>query len=161
MDGSNVTTIFKGTNEVTGIVVDDNSSQLYWLDSYNARIQWVRLDRNGAVETLLQLPQGTNPEHMVKIKDTLYWNTFEDENGSVQASSVTGDKWRVVYSGNHGISNLAVVGSRQTIPGHVGSRCDGQGCSHMCVPTARSFRCLCPEGIQLLQDSKTCASGPH
>ena len=164
MDGSNVTTILNGTNKVTGIVVDGISSQLYWLDSYNDRIQWVQLDGKWAIQTAFQLPQGTNPSDMVKINDTLYWSTFgplEDENGAVQASSVMGENLRVVYSGNRSISKLAVVASRQAIPGHAGSRCEGHGCSHVCVPTTRSFRCLCPEGMHLLRDSKTCASGSH
>ena len=156
MDGSNVTTFVNETEtRFNGLVVDENASQLYWTDQENNRIQRTRLDGRGGVETVIQLNEWIGPRDMTKAYDKLYWNSVGYD--SLRVVTVRGEDLRVAHNASNGIIGLAVVAPKDYYgSGQVGSRCEGRGCSHMCVPTARSFRCLCPEGMYLLGDSKTC-----
>ena len=158
MDGSNVTAFVNAKEtRFTGVVVDENTWNLYWAEQENDRIQRARLDGSGGVQTVVQLSAGSGPRDMILVNDTLYWNSLS--NDLLRAVNVRGEDLRVAHYASGGIFGLAVVASKEYYErGHVRRRCEGHGCSHMCVPTAMSFRCLCPEGLKLHEDSKTCAS---
>ena len=53
------------------------------------------------------------------------------------------------------LTDVAVI-ETLSIFGRAQNPCDGQGCSHICAIKARSFRCLCPNGIYMAEDDRNC-----
>ena len=156
MDGSDPKEVF-GAFSPRGISIDFDSDRLYWAGHDDNTI-WSCL-RNGSdygiVASLLSV---AHPVGLVTVNQSIYWANLGTWN--LQRSSVTGGDVVTVYTGqNQPIQHLAVVTTSQdqvAAANVVNNPCEGQGCSHICVLKAGSFRCLCPGRLRLAQDQRTC-----
>ena len=158
MDGSNFTQLVAGSYDI-GIAIDPDSDRLYWTNYYDREI--LSSYRNGSgVETVVLLHGGA-PWGLAKLNETLCWGDVYGN--ALQCSSVTGEDVVTVYKGTSTVRHLTVVPSptlNDLRNKNVGNPCEGQGCSHICVRTAKSSRCLCPEGLHLAEGERTCVQ-PH
>lgn len=92
-------------------------------------------------------------------REYTYWAEYNKDGYStinrVPRSSTTAQTFYSRITGQ--VRNLKVVtwgGQPQNRENH----CEGHSCSHICVLNAESFECLCPDGMHLGADGKTCAA---
>ena len=92
------------------------------------------------------------------FRDRIYVgeNGIPDRVYSCEADSLS--HCQVVYS-THGLfrfTDMRVYHSSQQPLNRRKNDCAGAVCSHLCVLTTESFRCLCPNGMVLGSDGRTC-----
>lgn len=70
---------------------------------------------------------------------------------------------KVVYStyGLFRFTDMRVYHSSQQPMNWRKDDCADAGCSHLCVLIAASFKCVCPNGMDLGSNGKTCKSAVH
>ena len=101
------------------------------------------------METVVQLE---DPLGLIKLSDVIFWGDWTNRRLIRSTITTGGGDVAIIYNGTSGISDLTLV---QPLPSSdlnnfpnaiVSNPCEGQGCSHICVLVANSFRCLCPQG---------------
>lgn len=156
MDGSNAIPIVPSIDHVNDIAIDAVTSRLYWVEWNKQRIQTSYMNGSN-VETIIQLPAKVHPGDPTLINDRMYWNIPFD--GILLSSTNRGDDIRTHYNATSWILSMAVIAPRNYYGGlNIVNPCESHTCSHSCVRTAISSRCLCPEGMRLQQDQRTCAA---
>ena len=137
MDGSDVTVLVSGLQYAMGIVVDYDSSRLYWAGHTTSRIQSSNT-AGGDVRTVVQLPASTGPWGLTLHGNKLYWGNELAK--SLQSSSKTGENVRTLYTAPNSIFHLTMTTRNLTRTRR--NDCEGQACSGICVLTGMTFRCL-------------------
>ena len=160
MDASDLTALVTGNSSVAAeVIADPDSDRLYWTNYRNDRI--VSSFRNGTgVEILVQLKTYARPAGLAKLGDLIYWGNVVDSK-TLQSIGINGEDVVTLYNGTSGIGHLTLIplqNSRNVMWDleNGGNSCEGQGCSHICILQAKSFRCLCPEGLELAEDQRSC-----
>ena len=157
MDGSNVETLISGSlHTPTGIVVDYGTSRLYWADYMKSVIQSSDFSGND-LRTNVELEVSSKPWGVAVADGYLYWGASTTYIvAQFGQSTITGENNRVVYNESYAtFMHLAAIERRSSTFG-VQNLCDGQGCSHICAIKAKSVRCLCPDGMYMSEDDRTC-----
>ena len=158
MDGSNFTDIAPAGNTAGGISLDPtDSDRLYWTDRGNDRTVSSRKDGID-IQTIVQLDTA-DPFGLIALNGSLYWGSWYGR--ALQRSSTTGEDVVALYNSTSRINHMTVVPSPDLMNefrngNRVSNPCGGQVCSHICVLTANSFRCLCPDGLNLAEDRMNC-----
>ena len=142
MDGSNSVQIVGPNARLVypgGILVDRESSSIFWTDHDTNRIQSSGWDGQN-VRTLVQLEKDTGPWGIGLHNGRIYWGNWKAK--SLQSSDLSGQDIRTVYGGSFGIWKLTVATAddppSRTRPNH----CEGQICSKICLLTPSAYRCL-------------------
>ena len=162
MDGSNVTQIVTGDWYAVGISLDFDSDRLYWASFRNSRI--ASSFRNGSgLETIVLLEETAFPWGLITLNGSIYYGDLTDL--AIHRSSTTaGGAVETVYTGRRGMWQLALVPSSAGLNEFRSNKdeqgknnhCEGKRCSHICALAAKSSRCLCPDGLHLTEDQRTC-----
>lgn len=136
MDGSNPIIIVRGRDEPCGIVIDFQSSRLYWADQVGKKIQSSNLDGSG-LSTLIQgLPNG--PFGMAVVGNRLFWGHYYSS--VVKSSAMTGLDAKVMYNGT--VNTRHFVATNWDLPMNRTNDCEQSACSGVCVLAPTLFRCL-------------------
>ena len=156
MDVTNFEQVTRGLTSASGITIDIHSSRLYWADEGARTIRSSNTDGSD-VQTIVQFPSDTHPTGIITFGDTVYWGTWGRR--SLQSCTKTGGNVRSLYDGNSNFMDLTLISSKlgANLLENVTNPCAAQVCSHLCaLKPKNTFRCLCPNDKQLLNDQNTC-----
>ena len=178
MDGSHVERLL-GNVEVRSIAVDQSTSSLVWVqvlrDSLNEK-DYGRIlfsDLNGKnVKSIIEIT--SLPLKIAATGSYVYWWKGSDEffGFDVHMFSCkirTGDEFRshdddvpIIHNVRQDNFDVCVVSTNDGQPVPFWNPCDGDLCSHICVPTRTSYMtCLCPTaGYALMPNGWTCGNVP-
>ncbi|GLH14008.1 Putative vitellogenin receptor [Gryllus bimaculatus] len=161
MDGSNrkaiITEFLFWPN---GLCIDYTTSRIYWADAKHHVIETAKFDGSDRKKVL---SKGLHhPFALTLFEDAIYWTDWHTK--SIQtANKVTGMGLRTIHSRLHFPMDIhSYHPQRQPL---YQNRCGSNngGCSHMCLPnrSPARFQCVCPMGIKLHSNGKTCESTPE
>ncbi|KAI8520240.1 hypothetical protein Bbelb_034970 [Branchiostoma belcheri] len=163
LDGRDPQTIVSSEMEnPNGLAISEG--KLYWVDSHvksgeNSTGTLEQADLDGTNRAVLMQDVPLHIPFGLAVQDsTVYWTAWgQDGTGAVfQGNSRTGDH-RVVVGGLGDPMAVTICNKSYTTPDEP-YPCTGHECSHICVPTAGSYRCMCPNtgGLGLGIDGKSC-----
>ncbi|KAF4523621.1 hypothetical protein B566_EDAN010130, partial [Ephemera danica] len=159
MDGSNRRSIV--TESVfwpNGLTIDYAVSLIYWADAKHHVIECARFDGSARKKIITKgLP---HPFALTVFEDSIFWTDWHTKSIST-ASKISGSGFRTIHSGLHFPMDIhSYHPQRQP---EFTSHCLGNngGCSHLCLPNRRSYICVCPMGLRLKDDRRTCESAPE
>ena len=106
MDGSKASTVVSDLGDLGGLVIDFQSSRLYWTEWNTMKIQSSSLDGSKVVTLAHALKD--RPFGIALIHERLFWSLpFAN---ALQSSNTDGSEIRTVYNGTTGIRYLSVTG---------------------------------------------------
>ena len=155
LDGSNATPIVVGLDRPAGIVVDSDAGKIYWADEDRKVIHTSDLE-GGDRRIVVELSASSGPFGIVIHRNLLYIGNWAAR--SIQSvDKNTGADLNTVYSISGNVREITIF-DFATARCHASkdNPCEGYRCSHVCVPTITSYRCLCPKGMHLGGNNMTC-----
>ncbi|KAL9960408.1 hypothetical protein ACROYT_G033860 [Oculina patagonica] len=141
-----------------GIELDRGNKRIFWVDAGYDRVESV--DYNGNNRKQLFQLSGLHPFDVTLIPPFLFftdWNTNKEVHN---LDATTGEVIRS-YSINGG-QPMGIVAYDYARQPPASSPCaqNNGGCSHFCVAKASGHECVCPTGLTVKQDGKTCDDKP-
>lgn len=138
-----------------GLTIDYTTDRIYWTDAYYPIIESAHIfgdDRQQVVIRGLHHPFG-----ITVFEDSVYWTDWRFKSISL-ANKNNGLGYKTIHSGLHFPMDLhSYHPQRQPeYDNHCGAN-NGK-CSHMCLPNSMGYSCVCPVGLKIQSDGKTCAS---
>ncbi|XP_066145382.1 low-density lipoprotein receptor-related protein 4 isoform X1 [Euwallacea fornicatus] len=159
MDGtSRVTLVSTNISEPSGLAIDHTTSKLYWTDSKYLTISLINYDGTGR-KILLVEPSGTWPYGLDIFENYIYWT--DPRNKFIEKiNKLTGEDRSIVLRNVPDSMGIKVFHRfRKNVVSSCNNGNNG-GCSHLCLLKPKGHSCACPTGIKLMNDKKTCTSGP-
>lgn len=157
MDGNNrLTVIANDLGWPNGLTIDKETRRLIWNDATTEVIECS--DLNGNFRKVL-VSKLLHPYGLTVAGRYIFWTDWRTRSIH-RADKITGEDVTVIRSNIPGLMDLRAVYIDKT--DHPSNRC-GQsngGCSHLCLPNPQGYSCVCPTGLLLTQDGKTCQSMP-
>ena len=158
MDGSNQTKVWTAwfnitAVRVTALAVDQQSGWLYWFQGKT--VNFSKLDGQKAA-MLIRLAERVR--QLRAAGDHVFWlSNSSRQLFSCRKLNANGLKRHEMESSEAGrFDNFYVLHSNNWPETGI-NPCGGQLCSHICVPTPTAYmRCLCPHGLELLLNGRTC-----
>ncbi|XP_014255223.1 low-density lipoprotein receptor-related protein 4 [Cimex lectularius] len=154
MDGSNrIALITESIQWPNGMTIDYTINRIYWSDAKHHVIESCKFDGTERRKVVTKgLP---HPFAVTLFEDAIYWTDWRTKSVST-ASKATGTGFRTIHSGLLFPMDIhSYHPQRQPFyTNHCGN--DSGGCSHLCLPNALSFQCICPLGLKLTKNNKTC-----
>lgn len=137
-----------------GLDLDKGNQRIFWVDAALDRVE--SIDYNGGNRKLLFQRSGLHPFGVTLVPPFLFFTDWNTNREVHKLDALTGEVFRS-YSINGGKPMGVVVydGSRQPSASSPCSVNNG-GCSHFCVPKASGHECICPTGLAVKQNGKTC-----
>jgi len=134
-----------------GIAVDETTNRLYWADAERNTIESATVD--GADRRLI-IEDVHHPFGVAVFEDRLFWSDWR-EFSIYSCNKFTGNNLQSVLVAHSRINGLSVMHS---LPNLAPTPCDEAtaACSHLCIPTANSYVCKCPDDMELDFDDATC-----
>lgn len=145
-----------------GITLDYAVHRVYWIDAGSGSIHTVKYDGSGH-QSILHLSKFAKPFSMDVFGDYFYWtditfsSIFKAHRFSLNASQ------EVVLRSNNSLYQAAIVHPSRHPTYNATNYCAYKNgfCSHLCVLGNGQPLCMCPYGLQLGLDKRTCeAHGP-
>lgn len=135
MDGSEPTSLVRGSGDADGIDIDLQSKRIYWAEFYNNRIGSSNL-HGGDMFTVALNTSG--PYGIAIVGERVWWG--HPWSGVVQSVSKSGSGIRTEFTAQYNtrqfvVPNWEPLTTRQ-------NHCDQQICLGICVLSPNSFRCL-------------------
>ena len=154
MDGSNATQIIVGLTNPFSIVVDSETERIYWADE-NANVIETSDLEGGDRRILAGFLDNPRPVGLAIYRNLLCIGNWK-ANSVQSVDKYTGGNLTTLYSTDGRVRQLAITdpSANHFISGI--NPCEGNGCSHLCVPTGDSYRCLCPENMYLGRNQMSC-----
>ena len=156
LDGSEATAIVAGLVNPGAVVVDNGNRRIYWTDRGENNIGTSDLE-GGDRRLLVASFRDRLPYGLVLNGNLLYIGNSRSNN-VLSVNKNTGGDLRVVYSAPGAVTHMALVDSTASLSAADQNPCEGNSCSHLCVPIIHSYRCLCPENLVLGGNRRTCLS---
>ena len=159
-DGSSQVKV-KDTGHVfpNGIAIDFENSLLYWAEATLGTMETNILE--GKDRYVIANLSDVRPAGIDIMGDYLYWGEITGKRiwSLTQRFSCQTDSPALLYDGGYKIHDLKVYdGSKQPLDRE--NSCIWVDCSHLCSLSGEvSTACLCPEGLKLGSDGKTCQTG--
>lgn len=146
------------TGPLKYIGLHDSTSSLFFADSSGNNIYSAHPESNpNNTDIVLQLDEKSRADITTgDIWYTLFCWSRSSSPFEIECKS-RGDKTdkRDVYNNTARVTSLKIArpsGKQQLVTNH----CQEKPCSHVCVLSSFSYRCLCPTGLVLQADQKTC-----
>lgn len=145
-----------------GITLDYAVHRVYWIDAKSGSIHTVKYDGSGH-QKILHLSTFRKPFSMDVFGDYFYWtditysSIYKARRFSLNASQ------EVVVHSNNTLYQAAIVHPSRHPTYNATNYCAHKNgfCSHLCVLGDGQPLCMCPYGLQLGPDKRTCkAHGP-
>ncbi|KAJ1530888.1 hypothetical protein ONE63_005730 [Megalurothrips usitatus] len=159
MNGQNRKAII--TKEVrwpNGLALDYDAGRVFWVDAMYHRIESADLDGNGRTTVLSKgLP---HPFALTLFEDNVYWTDWHTHS-VMGANKATGQRAHPVLENLH--FPMQIHSCHPNRQQAYRDRCPRgvDACSHLCLPSAASFTCICPVGVKLQANRRLCESTPE
>ncbi|XP_013395341.1 low-density lipoprotein receptor-related protein 4-like [Lingula anatina] len=155
MDGQNRSILVsQNLTWPNGLAIDVQSRRLYWVDAGHHVIEHADLD--GSNRKILLASEVPHPFGLTVFEDNIYWTDWQTKSIHV-ANKLTGGNRSVLVQGLDNLMDIHVYHKGRTM---IPNACmvNNGGCSHLCLlaPPPSTHTCMCPTGIHLLPDGKTC-----
>uniref|UniRef100_A0A673GQR4 Low density lipoprotein receptor-related protein 4 n=1 Tax=Sinocyclocheilus rhinocerous TaxID=307959 RepID=A0A673GQR4_9TELE len=155
MDGSN-RKIIADTHLFwpNGLTIDYASHRMYWVDAKHHVIERADLDGKNRKAVISQgLP---HPFAITVFEDSLYWTDWHTKSIN-SANKFTGKNQEVIRNKLHFPMDIHTL-HPQRQPAGGRNRCGSNngGCSHLCLPSNKTYICTCPTGFKKV-DHYNCA----
>ncbi|PFX17351.1 Low-density lipoprotein receptor-related protein 6 [Stylophora pistillata] len=137
-----------------GIDLDRGSKRIFWVDAGYDRVE--SADYNGNNRKVLFRSYGLHPFGVALIPPFLCFTDWVTSKEFHMLDATTGEVLRSFgINGGKPMEIVAYDSGRQPTASSSCSVNNG-GCSHFCVPEASNHKCVCPTGLAVKQDGKTC-----
>ncbi|XP_022803615.1 sushi, von Willebrand factor type A, EGF and pentraxin domain-containing protein 1-like isoform X1 [Stylophora pistillata] len=137
-----------------GIDLDRGSKRIFWVDAGYDRVESV--DYNGNNRKLLFQMYGLHPFGVALIPPFLFFTDWVTYREFHMLDATTGKVLRSFnINGGQPMGIVAYDSGRQSVASGPCAVNNG-GCSHFCIPKASNHECVCPTGLVVKQDGKTC-----
>uniref|UniRef100_A0AAY4CH57 EGF-like domain-containing protein n=1 Tax=Denticeps clupeoides TaxID=299321 RepID=A0AAY4CH57_9TELE len=144
MDGSN-RRIIADTHLFwpNGLTIDYAGHRMYWVDAKHHVIERADLDGKNR-KAVISLP---HPFAITVFEDSLYWTDWHTKSIN-SANKFTGKNQAVIRSKLHFPMDIHTL-HPQRQPAGGRNRCGSNngGCSHLCLPSNKTYTCTCPTGL--------------
>uniref|UniRef100_A0A673GQY7 Low density lipoprotein receptor-related protein 4 n=1 Tax=Sinocyclocheilus rhinocerous TaxID=307959 RepID=A0A673GQY7_9TELE len=144
MDGSN-RKIIADTHLFwpNGLTIDYASHRMYWVDAKHHVIERADLDGKNR-KAVISLP---HPFAITVFEDSLYWTDWHTKSIN-SANKFTGKNQEVIRNKLHFPMDIHTL-HPQRQPAGGRNRCGSNngGCSHLCLPSNKTYICTCPTGL--------------
>ncbi|XP_068706774.1 uncharacterized protein [Montipora foliosa] len=137
-----------------GIELDRGNQKIFWADAGVDRVESV--DYDGSNRRLLFQQSGLHPFGVALIPPFLYFTDWATRRRLHKLDADTGDFIISDYTvSGRAMGIVAYDSSRQS---SASSSCNVKngGCSHFCVTESSGHKCVCPAGLSLNSDERTC-----
>ncbi|XP_072320955.1 low-density lipoprotein receptor-related protein 4 isoform X2 [Eucyclogobius newberryi] len=138
-----------------GLTIDYAGRRVYWVDAKHHVIERSDLDGRNRKAVISQgLP---HPFAITVFEDSLYWTDWHTKSIN-SANKFTGKNQEVIRNKLHFPMDIHTL-HPQRQPAGGRNRCGSNngGCSHLCLPSNKSFTCACPTGFKKV-DHYNCAN---
>ncbi|XP_066030110.1 low-density lipoprotein receptor-related protein 6 isoform X2 [Pocillopora verrucosa] len=137
-----------------GIDLDRGGKRVFWVDAGYDRVESV--DYNGNNRKLLFQMRSLHPFGVALIPPFLFFTDWVTNRELHMLDATTGEVLKSFsINGGRPMGIVAYDSGRQ--PAALGPcSVNNGGCSHFCVPKASNHECVCPTGLAVKQDGKTC-----
>ncbi|OCT83711.1 low-density lipoprotein receptor-related protein 4 [Xenopus laevis] len=128
-----------------GLTIDYAGHRIYWVDAKHHVIERSDLDGSNRKAVISQgLP---HPFAITVFEDSLYWTDWHTKSIN-SANKFTGKNQEVIRSKLHFPMDIHTLHPQRQPAG--ANRCgiDNGGCSHLCLPSGKTFTCTCPTGFR-------------
>uniref|UniRef100_A0A8C1IXE5 Low density lipoprotein receptor-related protein 4 n=1 Tax=Cyprinus carpio TaxID=7962 RepID=A0A8C1IXE5_CYPCA len=146
MDGSN-RKIIADTHLFwpNGLTIDYASHRMYWVDAKHHVIE--RSTDSKYICELFPLPGLPHPFAITVFEDSLYWTDWHTKSIN-SANKFTGKNQEVIRNKLHFPMDIHTL-HPQRQPAGGRNRCGSNngGCSHLCLPSNKTYTCACPTGL--------------
>ncbi|XP_014280390.1 low-density lipoprotein receptor-related protein 4 isoform X1 [Halyomorpha halys] len=154
MDGSNRRAIItESVQWPNGLCIDYPANRIYWADAKHHVIESAELDGSERRKVITKgLP---HPFGVTLFEDAIYWTDWHTKSIST-ANKVTGTGFMTIHGQLHFPMDIHSYHSQRqpNYKNHCGNK--NGGCSHLCLPNVKSFQCICPLGLKIISDNRTC-----
>ncbi|KAK9509474.1 hypothetical protein O3M35_006784 [Rhynocoris fuscipes] len=140
-----------------GLTIDYTGNRIYWSDAKHHVIECSKFDGSDRKKVVTKgLP---HPFAVTLFEDAIYWTDWHTKSIST-ANKATGSGFRTIHGDLHFPMDIhSYHPQRQpNYTNHCGN--DNGGCSHLCLPNSLSFQCICPLGLKLTRNNRTCDKTP-
>lgn len=137
-----------------GIDLDKGNKRIYWVDARLDKVESV--DYNGNNRKVILQYSGLHPFGVALVPPFLFFTDWATLQEFYQLDAVTGEVLRS-YSiiGGRPMGIVPYDSTRQPSGASACAVSNG-GCSHFCVPKTSGYECVCPTGLTVKKDEKTC-----
>uniref|UniRef100_A0A8C2Q5F3 Low density lipoprotein receptor-related protein 4 n=1 Tax=Cyprinus carpio TaxID=7962 RepID=A0A8C2Q5F3_CYPCA len=135
-----------------GLTIDYASHRIYWVDAKHHVIERADLDGKNR-KAVISLP---HPFAITVFEDSLYWTDWHTKSIN-SANKFTGKNQEVIRNKLHFPMDIHTL-HPQRQPAGGRNRCGSNngGCSHLCLPSNKTYTCACPTGFRKV-DHYNCA----
>ncbi|XP_038048622.1 very low-density lipoprotein receptor-like isoform X1 [Patiria miniata] len=145
-----------------GMAIDYASEMLYWIDAKLHTLSTVDFNGNNRRTILESHSLLPHPFSISVFEDHVYWTDWERE-CITRANKFTGMDRETLLTTLYSPMDIQIYHPLRQ-PNRTSNRCgsDNGGCSHLCVvaphisESSAPYTCLCPDGVDLLPDMRTC-----
>uniref|UniRef100_A0A8C1NTK7 Low density lipoprotein receptor-related protein 4 n=1 Tax=Cyprinus carpio TaxID=7962 RepID=A0A8C1NTK7_CYPCA len=126
-----------------GLTIDYASHRIYWVDAKHHVIERADLDGKNR-KAVISLP---HPFAITVFEDSLYWTDWHTKSIN-SANKFTGKNQEVIRNKLHFPMDIHTL-HPQRQPAGGRNRCGSNngGCSHLCLPSNKTYTCACPTGF--------------
>ncbi|XP_055899580.1 low-density lipoprotein receptor-related protein 4-like isoform X3 [Biomphalaria glabrata] len=157
MDGKNRQIIIsEGIEWPNGLTIDRPTNRIIWADARKELIECADLSGKNRRKLVTKV---SHPYGLTVAGNSIYWTDWRESSIHEANKNLVANVTRI-KNNLHGIMDIHAV-QFDGIQTHV-NRCgkNNGGCSHLCLPNPRGISCLCPTGILMKEDGKTCRDAP-
>ncbi|KAG9352113.1 hypothetical protein JZ751_020526 [Albula glossodonta] len=137
-----------------GLTIDYAGRRMYWVDAKHHVIERADLDGQNRKAVISQgLP---HPFAITVFEDSLYWTDWHTKSIN-SANKFTGKNQEIIRNKLHFPMDIHTL-HPQRQPAAEKNRCGSNngGCSHLCLPSNKTYTCACPTGFKKV-DNYNCA----
>ncbi|PFX23090.1 Low-density lipoprotein receptor-related protein 6 [Stylophora pistillata] len=139
-----------------GIDLDEGNKRIYWVDAKLDKVECV--DYNGHNRKVILQYNGLHPFGVALVPPFLFFTDWATLKEFHQLDATTGEILRShSINGGHPMGIVPYDSTRQPSGGSSCAAANG-GCSHFCVPKTSGYECVCPTGLTVKKDGKTCGN---
>ncbi|XP_070536212.1 low-density lipoprotein receptor-related protein 4-like [Ptychodera flava] len=139
-----------------GLTIDRPGKRLIWADARTELIESAGLDGEERMILVRDVP---HPYGLTIAGNHIYWTDWQTR--SIHRASKIDGSGQITISAN--IAGLMNIHAVQIGDSHGNNVCgqDNGGCSHLCLPRPKGYKCACPTGIKMKDDGVTCYDAPN
>ena len=155
MDGTNRRNLVtEGLEWPNGLALDDALDRVFWADAKLDIVESIRLDGSDRRIVLDSIVK--HPFSLAVFEDRLYWSDRENKD-VVSCNKFTG-KNLITHVKELGVQPYGINVFNPIMVKNLTSPCwPINPCSHLCLPSMKSYICRCPAHLKLNSDKKTCS----
>ncbi|GFO35071.1 low-density lipoprotein receptor-related protein 4 [Plakobranchus ocellatus] len=136
-----------------GLTLDYAAERIYWADAKHHVIESSNLEGSQRRTVINKgLP---HPFALTIFEDELYWTDWLTKSIN-KANKFSGSRVETIRSNLFFPMDIHTMHPQRQPWAESKCKPDNGGCSHLCLPNESSYSCVCPTGLVLGQDKKTC-----